>query len=269
MVRPLTPFPEVNEILVLLLQNIKEILQQDFVGMYLYGSLSSGDFNPATSDIDFLVVTYSALAEAKIATLEAMHERVWASGLTLTSRLEGAYVPKDLIRRHDPDGVPCPTVNEGRFYLGRLGIDWIIQRHIVRECGVIVAGPDPKDLIDPVSPDDIRLAVHGILQEWWFPMLDDPSWLRQYGSNYHGFAVITMCRAMHALEHGTVASKPAAVRWAKEELGPEWHALIERAVASQAGDQSAFLDEAIEFIRYTGEWISQKEAKSHGKESPS
>ena len=57
-----TPYPDVNEVLNLLLTNVKGILRDQFVGMYLYGSLSSGDFNPETSDIDFLVVTTDFLS---------------------------------------------------------------------------------------------------------------------------------------------------------------------------------------------------------------
>lgn len=251
-----TPYPDVNQVLNLLHDHAKEILRGDFVGMYLYGSLSSGDFNPQTSDIDFLVVTAGILPDEKIAALQAMHEQVWASKLKYASRLEGSYVPKDLIRRHDPLGAPCPTVNEGKFYVDRRGSDWIIQRHVVRELGVVLEGPDPKTLIDPVTPEDIRSAVYGILQEWWFPMLDDPSWLRKRGSNYHGYAVITMCRALHALEHGTVVSKPAAVQWAREVLGTQWHALIEKAVASQSGVDSDFLEETLEFLRLIRERVS-------------
>jgi predicted nucleotidyltransferase len=77
-----TLYPDVNAILGLLLKNIKEILQDQFVGMYLYGSLSSGDFNPETSDVDFLVVTTDSLTQEAIAELEAMHHRIWKSGLT-------------------------------------------------------------------------------------------------------------------------------------------------------------------------------------------
>jgi len=255
-----TPYSDVNEILNLLLTKVKEILQGDFIGMYLYGSLSSGDFNPETSDVDFLVVTSLELSAEKIAALESMHEEIRASGLKRAARLEGSYIPKNLIRHHDLDGAACLTVNEGNFFVDRRGSDWIIQRHIIREYGVIIEGPDPKTLIDPVTPEEIRSAVHGILQEWWFPMIDDPSWLEKHGSNYHGYAVITMCRAMHALEHGTIVSKPVAVRWAKENLGARWHSLIEQAVASQYGVQSDILNEAIAFIRFTREQIKEKAA---------
>jgi hypothetical protein len=258
-----TPYLDVNEILNLLLPNIKEILGDQFIGMYLYGSLSSGDFNPQTSDVDFLVVTTETLSKEKIAELESMHQGLWANGLKWASRLEGAYIPQNDIRQHDPNNASCPTINEGKIYMDQPGSDWIIQRHIVREFGVVLAGPDPKTLINPVTSDELRGAVLQILEEWWFPMIDDPCWLREHGSNYHGFAVITMCRAFHALKHGTIVSKPVAVKWAKENLDSQWHKLIDQAVASQYGGHSEFLDETLDFIRFTREQISKIE-KSRG-----
>jgi predicted nucleotidyltransferase len=249
-----TPYPEVNELLNLLLRNAKRILGEQFVGMYLYGSLASGDFDPETSDIDFLVVTSETLPEEKIAELEAMHNETWAISLKRAGELEGSYVPRDLIRRHDPDGAPCPTVNEGKFFVDKRGSDWIIQRHVVREYGVVVEGPDPKTLIDSVSPGDIRKAVLGILQEWWFPMLEDPSWLRDHGGKYHAFAVITMCRVLHALEHGTIVSKPKAVQWARATVGAPWVGLIDKAVrVSRHEEEAAFLDDTLDFIRFIEE----------------
>ena len=134
----LTPYPDVNEVLNLLLLNVKEILKAQFVGIYLYGSLSSGDFNPETSDVDFLAVTAESLSGARIAQLKSMHDHLWSSGLKQAERLEGAYVPKELIRRHDSNGKPCPTINEGKFYAASLGSDWIIQRHVVREYGIVL-----------------------------------------------------------------------------------------------------------------------------------
>jgi len=247
-----THYPDVNKILTLLLTSVQEILGNQLVGMYLYGSLSSGDFNPETSDIDFLVVTTSTLSDKAIAELRSMHQRIWKSGLKWASKLEGSYIPKRDIRRHDPHSAPCPTVNEGKFYLDKRGSDWIIQRHVIREQGTVLAGPDPKSLIDPVSPEDIRRAVKGVLQEWWFPMLEDPSWLKNHGSEYHAFAILTMCRALYALKHGTIVSKPMAARWAQKELGERWSRVIERSLAQQVGSEDRDLyNESLEFIRFT------------------
>lgn len=254
-----TPYPEVNVILRLLLKNVKVILGEQFIGMYLYGSLSSGDFNPKTSDIDFLIVTKETLPEKMILDLEAMHNQTWASSVKRAGKLEGAYVPVDLIRHHDANGGACPAVNEGRFYVAGLGSDWIIQRHVVRETGVVVDGPDPKTLIDHVSARDIRGAVLGILNEWWLPMLDDPAWLREHDDAYRAFAVISMCRVLHALEHGTIVSKPKAVQWARSEMDASWKAFIEKAVAiSNHGYGELTLDETLDFIRFTQEQISKR-----------
>jgi aminoglycoside adenylyltransferase-like protein/nucleotidyltransferase-like protein len=253
-----SPYPQVNKVLDLVLSGSKQILQDQFVAMYLYGSLASGDYDPRRSDIDFVVVTRDVLPEEAVSKLEAMHARMRLTDLGSTEKLEGSYVPISLIRRHDPTAPPCPSINEGEFFQDRLGSDWIIQRYVIREFPVVLSGPDPKNLIDPISPDEIRKAVLGILHEWWFPMLEDSSWLRDHGSSYHGFAVITMCRALHALQHGCIVSKPAAIAWAKKELGDEWQGLIEQAVASQYGEHADSLNGTLEFIRFTNDQISRQ-----------
>jgi predicted nucleotidyltransferase len=251
-----TLYFDVNQILHLLLAETREILHDQFVGMYLYGSLSSGDFDLETSDIDFLVVTEGILPDETVSKLEAMHNKIWASGLKWASKLEGSYIPRDLIRTHDPNGPACPTVNEAKFYLDQRGSDWIIQRHVIRECGIVLEGPDPKSLIDPVSPGDIRKSVLGVLHEWWFPMLDDPSWLRDHEAGDRAFGVITMCRALHALEHRTIVSKPKAIEWAQAKLEEPWPTLIKRAsTVTNDNGQDVLLDEVLDFIRHVKDTI--------------
>jgi hypothetical protein len=243
------PCPEVNAVLDRLLSDVQTILGDRFVGMYLYGSLASGDFDLRSSDIDFVVVTVDALPDTMLPILEAMHARLAASGLKWAAKLEGSYLPQRALRRYDPDAAPCPQINEGRFYVGRHGSDWIIQRHILRGQGVVLAGPSPQTLIDPVLPDDLRRAVRGTLRDWWAPMLDDPAFLQR--SDYQAYAVLTMCRALHTLQQGTVASKPVAARWAQAALDARWVALIERALAWHHDAPMDSLNESLDFIRYT------------------
>ena len=249
-----TKYPEINKILELLLSSATRVLGSQLVGMYLYGSLSGGDFDLETSDIDFLVVTASTLSDKTIAELEFMHHQIWKSGLKWAAKLEGSYIPKRDIRRHNPHSAPCPTVNEGTFYLDKRGSDWIIQRYVIREQGIVLTGPDPKTLIDPVSPEDIRRSVVGVLHEWWFPMLEDPSWLKKHDAEYHAFTILTMCRALHALKHGTIVSKPAAAKWAQKELGERWSQIIERALAARPDKpEQRLFDESLDLIRFTRE----------------
>lgn len=225
---PFTPYPKANEVLELLLTSVQRILGRRLVGFYLYGSLASGDFDPRTSDIDFLVVTTGRLPAEKVEALQRMHMHILSSGLQMAAKLEGCYLPRRAVRRFNPADPPYPSINEGQFYLGRQGSDWIIQRRVLREQGVVLAGPHPRELIDPVAPDEIKAAVRAILAEWWAPLLADTARLAR--EDYQVYAVLSMCRALYALRDGEIVSKPTAARWAQAELGQPWAGLIADAL---------------------------------------
>jgi hypothetical protein len=75
-------------------------------------------------------------------------------------------------------------------------------------------------------------------------MLDNSGWVR--GPEYQAYAVLTMCRALYALEFGEIISKPAAARWAQAALDPRWQGLIARALADGQLDDLA---ETLNLIR--------------------
>ena len=255
MTTPPTSFPAVNTLLGKLLSNMQGVLGENFVGMYLYGSLASGDFDARRSDVDFVVVTARELSHETVFALEKMHDDLASSGLDLATKLEGAYLPQADIRRHTSSETRYPTLNEGNFYLGKLGSDWVIQRHILRENPVVVAGVSPRTLIDPVSPAALRQAVRDVLNEWWLPLLETPA--RLHADDYQAFAVLSMCRTLFTLQTGTVASKPVSARWAREQLGEHWAALITEALNWHYGKRLDKLDETLEFIKFTLEQANQ------------
>jgi predicted nucleotidyltransferase len=243
-----TPYPEVNEVLELLLASVQAVLGERFVGLYLYGSLASGGFEPGRSDIDFLVVTTEALPDATVAALAAMHAQIAAHGPPWTQKLEGSYLPLPALRRYDPTG-SYPSINEGVFEISGHGSDWIIQRHVLREQERIVTGPSLRPLIDPVPPAALRRAVRALLQEWWAPMLEAPE--RLQSADYQAYAVLTMGRALYTLEHATMVSKTQAARWAQRALDERWSSLIEEALAWRRGMEMERREEVLDFIRYT------------------
>jgi hypothetical protein len=178
-----TPYPDVNTVLHVLLSDVQTVLGNHFIGMYLSGSLASGDFAPPRSDIDFVVVTADGLPDEMLPALEALHARITASGLKWATKLEGSYIPQHALRRYDPAHAQHPALRvDGSFGVDQHGSDWVIQHYIIREQGVVMAGPAPQTLIDPVQPNDLRRAALGILREWWSPQLHDPS--RLHSSEY-------------------------------------------------------------------------------------
>ncbi len=245
-----TPYPDVNAVLRVLLAGVQEVLGPRLVGLYVSGSLASGDFCPPRSDVDFVAVTDGVLPGDVLPALEAMHARITASGLKWAAKLEGPYVPRRALRRYEPDQAWDPSLRvDGSFGVDGHGSDWVIQLYTLREQGVVLVGPEPQTLIDPILPDDLRRAALATLHEWWAPMLHDPA--RLHSREYQAYAALTMCRALYTLQHGTVGSKTVAARWTQETLGETWAALIDQALAWPSAPQVDSLDATLDFVRYT------------------
>jgi hypothetical protein len=250
-----TPYPEVNAVLQLLLSGVQAVLGDRFVGMYLYGSLASGDFDK-DSDVDAVVVTDDEISGDRFSALQALHARIASTDSVWATQLEVSYIPQHALRRYDPADRMHPHIDRGRGESLRVmqhDSDWVIQRHVLREQGVVVTGPPPQGLIYPVQPSALRRAVLEILRGWWAQRLHDPAQLYEWG--YQPYAVLTMCRILYTLKHGTIVSKPVAARWARKTLEERWASLIERAVIERHNPpsivKSGIMNETLEFIRFT------------------
>ena len=259
-----TPYPAINTILGLVLSNVQAVIGAHFHGMYLFGSLASGGFNPHSSDIDFVVVTSGDLPAELLPELKAMHAEIAACGLEWAHELEGFYIPQDTLRRYDP-AQRFPSIGvDWDFSVGGQDSAGVIMRHILREQGIVLAGPPLRELIDPVTAAQIRQAAIQILIDWWVPRLTDPAQLLR--SDYQAYAVLTMCRMLYTLATGAIVSKPAAARWTLENHDPRWRTLIHRALDWQHGMEMDSLAEILDFIRYTYECSQSMQPDPDGEE---
>jgi predicted nucleotidyltransferase len=225
-----TPYPDVNALLSDLLESVRAILGPHFVGMLLFGSLVSGDFDEA-SDVDVLVVTDDNISDDLFSLLQAMHDRIARGESTWATQIEVSYLPRAALRRYDPAHNRHPRLDRGRgerLHMMEHEADWVVQRHLLRERGLALAGPPPQTLIDLVSPDDLRAAMLPALRLWGRSLLDDPSQMSQRG--YQSFSVLSICRILYTLQHGAVVSKQTAARWALATWDRRWARLIERAL---------------------------------------
>lgn len=252
--------PDLAALLESFLAASRGLLGEQFIALYLGGSLALGDFDPATSDLDFIVVTAEDLAPERVAALAALHRQLAAGPGRWGAELDGSYIPRRALRRYDPADNVHPHVESG---VGRLQVephdsDWIIQRHVVREAGVALAGPSPSSLIDPVAPAALREATLALLRGWWAGRLEDPAYVAP--PHYQAYAVLTMCRILYTLEHGTIVPKPVAAAYTRQ-VHPRWGQLISRAL-DHALD-AATLPQTLDLIRYTLEQARAGETRQY------
>lgn len=250
----LMPYPDIKTVLYRLRSNVQNILKEQFIGMYIHGSLASGDFDPQRSDIDFLIVTASDLPEKTIMKLEIMHARIVASNSKWAKKLEGSYIKKQALKQNEPPDFPRPYVNGGNFYLSRYGYEWIFEKYIIREHGIVIDGPDPKTLINYIQSQDLQGSALKLLDKSWLPILHNGT--RLHSSEYQVYAILTMCRILYTLQCGTLATKTVAAQWALESLDERFAALIKRALEWQKDEQLDILNETVGFIQYTLNTVS-------------
>lgn len=258
-----TPHDDVNAVLRAFEARIRVILASQFLGMYLYGSLALGNFDPQTSDIDFIVVTEDELADHCYAALQEMHAQFDVSGSPWAARVEAAYITQGALQHSAPTQAQYPQVEKGtKLFKAPLEIGWAFQLHTLREYGAVISGPDPRSITSSVDRASMRRAVAAIATGWQNQAGQDPEWMEWVRlRDAQSFVVLTLCRMLYSLETGDVTSKPAAARWAKKTLDPHWTALIDRALIGQhqpgeaaAGD----VEDTLALIKYTVEKSQNK-----------
>lgn len=229
--------PDVAALMAELLAGMRAALGANLVGVYLRGSLALGDFDHASSDVDFFAITERPLSAEEFAALAALHEELSRSPNPFGAHLEGLYIDRHAAWRYEP-GQRVPAIQRTEaLEWSDLGANWIIERWVVRERGVTLLGPAPATLIAPVSAEEMRAAVRARLPGWadFARQTDDPEWHAHLG--HKAYCVETMCRALHTLATGETQTKPQAVAWALATLPEPWRATVARSQAWR-GDQS-------------------------------
>ena len=244
--------PGLASFLALAVSSWRSALGRNLAGVYVHGSLSTGVFNPRTSDIDVLATTRTLTDEPANERILEVHRAMqgWGDDRWADS-LDAMFVPAKALKmpRVPPLAVLELHPDEG-FKVQPLGPDFMIQKRILRQHGITLLGPKIAKIVSPVTTGELREAQIGTLREWWQPQLEYPGqFLRRA---YQAYAVLTMCRALCLLATGDVVTKPEAAAWAQR--GPylwSWRPLIRSAVAYPGGAQPDQRQATLDFIRFT------------------
>jgi predicted nucleotidyltransferase len=250
-----TPYVDLDTLLVDLVHRVRIALRDTFVGAYLQGSFATGDFD-RDSDVDFIIVTRDELTGDQVAVLQAMHERIFDLPSSWAKHLEGSYIAAEVLRDFRRRGTPLWYLDHGSRTLVRSEhCNTLVVRSVLREGGVVLAGPRPATLIDVVPVDMLREEMRDVIRGWGQEILANPD--RYRNRFYQGHLVLNFARMLHDLVEGRPGSKLAGATWAKATLDPAWSALIDRAwggrpdpaTAVREPADSADFERTLEFVR--------------------
>ena len=222
-----TVFPELNELLAELVARVDSILGENLVGAYLVGgfALGGGDLQ---SDCDFVVVTEKRVTAEQVRELRELHDEIPTRPGHWPHDLEGSYAPR-------ADLETLAALDRQWLYVnrGRREMQWSTHcntedvRWTLREHGITLVGPEPRQLVAEVPADVLRSKMRRLIEGFLPDLLSwtsfDVAWAQRY-------AVTTLCRMLYTLETGKVTSKQASLEWSKSALAENWQGLIQQAI---------------------------------------
>jgi hypothetical protein len=246
-----TPYPDVNRLLEGLLAGIQTILHERLAGLYLFGSLTAGDFDPGVSDVDLLAATTSNITCREFEGLRVMHRDIVRESPEWDDRIEVLYFSLKGLRTFRTETSPITVISPGEpLNTKEADWGWLMNWYAVREHGKALFGPPASAIIAPIKREEFVQTVRSYVG-WLSGSLEEARGHRKKQS----YLVLTMCRALYTHRHGEQASKRQAARWAQGEL-PEWAGLIEDALEwreagrDARGDGTATYADTVRFVNF-------------------
>ncbi len=196
---------------------LPDLLGSNLVGMYLYGSLAFGCYNPTRSDVDVLVVTRRRIAdEARdplARFLRPIREKLEITFLTREQLHPWRYPPP-----FDYHLSGSSEVHDG------MGVDIATEVTNARTASVALVGPPAHELLPEVPVEDFLDCIVRDMH-WARARADEP-----------GYMVLNCCRALTFARTGRVMSKVDGAEWGIRDLPGQFVPLAERALAAYRSD---------------------------------
>jgi len=264
-----TPVPELNEVLKQLITGIKKVLGENFLGAYLGGSFAHGGWD-AYSDVDFNVVIERDLTPEELSVLKVHHARVYVLDCYYARHLEGVYFPRVILGDLDQTSLPLWYLDNGSLNFERSTHDnTLVNRWVLREQGVILAGPDPQTWIPRIPEGRLKGEVRYTMLDWGREIMSGAYLINNRWAQT--FTVLSYSRMLHTLATGQIQSKVSGAAWAKETLASDWVDLIDDALSARNNQYEKVFEAAdpekirrtLSFIRYAMLQVTSKKAYQH------
>jgi hypothetical protein len=203
---------------------IVDAIGPSLVGLYVYGSLATGDFEPLVSDIDLIAVLRDAPDEALVRRLDRMHEELVRAEPEWRDRIEVDYVSAAGLARCRTHPTTIVRLSPGEpLHLIEAGRDFLLDWYPARRDGISLEGPPLDSIVPPIPEAEYLEEVRTYLAGFRNRFDDDAT------AGSQAYAILTTCRGVAALGFGERLSKREAGARIQREF-PRWSDLIDRAL---------------------------------------
>jgi predicted nucleotidyltransferase len=211
------------------LLSVHAILQSDLIGIYLYGSLAMGCFNPISSDIDVILVVKERLSKEQGKEIIEYLKRVCSKD----NRIELSIVSADVIQNPQyPIMVDLHYEYWGNIFESETDKEVLSNLYTTKKRGYCVWG-------EPIGKVFSKIPAQYHVRS----MIEDIENTRKYlhekperiGYDVQVYWVLGSCRVLAFIREETVLSKLEGGQWGLAHLPQEYHSLVEQALFRYEG----------------------------------
>lgn len=232
--------------------NLEQTLSSKLYGLYLYNSVAMGNFEPAYSDIDFIVILNSSLSNDELEKLKMLHQ-VFAKTNKYGNKLDGMYLQRNMLTKSNKDIGKYPYVKDAILHEA----DYFDVNYVtwwsLKEYEMAIESPSLKDDLLEVDFTDVIETMKYNLNEYWSSKLETAELFNE--DMWVEFAVVTLSRILFTLQDREIKSKSESCLYIGSKY-PKWNNLIEEALAirrlrpqSVINDINLRKNSTIDFIR--------------------
>lgn len=211
----------VKDIIFALKDGLQKTLKDKLIGLYLYGSLAYECFNPAISDIDFVVVLSRSLSRTEEQKISELH-RILGCESEYGKHLEGTYMTEDQVKSDDYPPDFLYYVEGKEFVKAKAGQgepDFPMHRQHLHETGLKITGQETQKLFYPVPWNIIEKSLR---QEMAF--------IKKQFQKRPVYAVLNLCRVVRAHETRKLSSKKEGGEWGLQYFPLKFNKIIRTAL---------------------------------------
>jgi predicted nucleotidyltransferase len=199
--------------------------RDDLTGIYVYGSLVTGGFSAAASDVDVVVLLDREPDQTEVASLEQMHRSL----LSADPRRQLHCLYAAAAHAADPERL-CT------YWFGDRMTQWqmkVLTQAEIAAAGVVLYGPWPPPGIEPVPMIAIQAAVRDEIGEYYRPAAASRlAWLSDSMVDHQ---LVALPRAEAVLTSGRLIGKTEAIGLLASFGTPGW--LVREIAGRRAGQQ--------------------------------
>ena len=234
-----------------LINDCKEILKENLIGIYLHGSLAMGCFNPLKSDIDVLIVINKTMKENEKRLI--MESIVSINKLAPEKGIEMSIVKEEYCNKFI---YPTPfelhfsimhldwyTMNPDDYIEKMNGRDRDLAAHfsVIKNRGVVLFGKDIDDVFADIPKDAYLDSIRNDIADAEEDIVSNPVYI-----------ILNLCRVLAYVKDSKVLSKKEGGDWGLKNVCGKFYNLIMNALECYESDRKMIIDNdlAIEYCIY-------------------